>query len=217
MQSKAATVEEYLASLPEDRRTAIEAVRRVFLSNLDPRIEERMSYGMIGYAIPHSVYPPGYHCDPRMPLPYAGLASQKGHMSLYLMCVYLDGAVPGQGKPALGKWFREAWAKTGKKLDMGKSCIRFKKAEDLALDVIAEVIRRATVPDFIATYEAILKAPRGARAEKAPAKAKGKPASKAKAVVTRTAAKPPRKPAAAKKATSKQVPARKAPAKTKKK
>ncbi|MCC6130446.1 MAG: DUF1801 domain-containing protein, partial [Acidobacteria bacterium] len=128
MQSKAPTVDEYLASLPEDRRAALAAVRDVIRKNLDPSYEEGMQYGMIGYYVPHSVYPAGYHCDPKQPLPFAGLASQKGHMSLYLMCVY--------GDSEQEKWFREEWAKTGKKLDMGKSCVRFKKVEDLALGVI---------------------------------------------------------------------------------
>jgi hypothetical protein len=89
---------------------------------------------MIGYFVPHRVYPAGYHCDPKQPPPFAGLASHKNYMSLYLMCVY--------GDTAHSDWFQKAWAKTGKKLDMGKSCIRFKKVDDLALDVIAEAIRR---------------------------------------------------------------------------
>ena len=94
MQSKATTVEQYLASLPDDRRAALTAIRKVILANLDrgpdgkSGFTEAMQYGMIGYAVPHSVFPPGYHCDPKQPLPYAGLASQKNHMSLYLMCVY---------------------------------------------------------------------------------------------------------------------------------
>src|SRR6188508_412382 len=111
MQSKAATVAEYLAELPPERRQAIEAVRKVIRQNLDPVYEEGMQYGMIGYLVPHRVFPAGYHCDPRQPLPFAGLASQKGYMSLYLMCVY--------GMTETEEWFREQWAKTGKKLDMG--------------------------------------------------------------------------------------------------
>src|SRR5438067_672918 len=107
MQSKAATVEQYLAQLPEDRRQAIEAVRQVILNNLDEDYEEGMQYGMIGYYVPHHVYPPGYHCDPRQPLPFAGLASQKNYMSLYLTCVY--------GSTDHSQWFQQAWAKTGKK------------------------------------------------------------------------------------------------------
>lgn len=149
MQSKAASVREYLAELPADRRAAIEAVRAVVLNNLDADYEEGMQYGMIGYYVPHRVYPPGYHCDPKQPLPFVCLASQKNYMSLYLGCVY--------GDTPLARWFQAAWAKTGKKLYMGKSCIRFKKAEDLALDVIAETIRRIPARKFIAYYESVIK------------------------------------------------------------
>lgn len=141
MQSKATTVEQYLAELPEDRRAEIEAVRKVILKNLDKDYEEGMSYGMIGYFVPHRVYPAGYHCDPKQPLPYAGLASQKNHMSLYMMCTYSDADHLA--------WFQAAWAKTGKKLDMGKSCIRFKKAEHLALDVIGEAIKKTPAKKYI--------------------------------------------------------------------
>jgi Domain of unknown function (DU1801) len=164
MQSKATTVEQYLAELPEDRRKAIEAVRRVVLKNLDKDYEEGIQYGMIGYYVPHRVYPAGYHCDPRQPLPFAGLASQKNHMSLYLMCVY--------GSTDHAHWFTEAWAKTGKKLDMGKSCVRFKKVEDLALDVIGEAIKRVPAKQYIAYCEASLKAAK----EQAPARKAAKAA-----------------------------------------
>ena len=147
MQSKATNVKEYFSQLPDDRRTALKAVREVIFKNLDKNYEEGMSYGMIGYYVPHSIYPAGYHCDPKMPLPFAGLASQKNHMSIYLMCVY------GMAGNEQEKKFRAAWAKTGKKLDMGKSCIRFKKVEDLALDVIGETIRQMPVKKWIAIYE----------------------------------------------------------------
>jgi hypothetical protein len=146
MQSKATTVEQYLAELPEDRRKAIEAVRQVVLKNLDKDYEEGIQYGMIGYYVPHRVYPQGYHCDPKQPLPFAGLGSQKNHMSLYLMCIY--------GATDHTKWFQEAWAKTGKKLDMGKACVRFKKIDDLALDVIGEAIKRVPAQKYIAYCEA---------------------------------------------------------------
>ncbi|MDX2268246.1 MAG: DUF1801 domain-containing protein [Bryobacter sp.] len=149
MQSAAKTVEQYLAELPEDRRAAIEAVRKVIRKHKDKRVEEGMQYGMIGYYVPHKVYPAGYHCDPKQPLPFAALASQKNYMSLYLFCQY----VRGDGNDG-EVWFREEWAKTGKKLNMGKSCIRFKKAEDLALDLVAEVLRRTSLDEFIAQYEA---------------------------------------------------------------
>jgi len=162
MQSKATTVEQYLSELPEDRRQAIEAVRRVILENLDKDYEEGIQYGVIGYYVPHRVHPAGYHCDPRQPLPFAGLASQKNYMSLYLMCVY--------GDSDHSKWFQDAWAKTGKKLDMGKACIRYKKVDDLALDVIAEAIRRVPVRTYIAHCEAALKAVKQSKAS-APGKA----------------------------------------------
>jgi len=107
-----------------------------------------MQYGMIGYYVPHSVYAPGYHCDPRMPVPFAALASQKNYLSIYLMCVYLD-----EGHQT---WFREAWARTGKKLDMGKSCVRVKKIEDVPLEVIGQAIKRVPVRKFIEHYESTL-------------------------------------------------------------
>lgn len=149
MQSQAKSVEDYLAELPEDRRAAIAAVRKVIRKNLDKDFEEGMQYGMIGYFVPHRIYPPGYHCDPRQPLPFVCLASQKNYLSLYMGCVYASDDE--------AKRFHEQWAATGKKLDMGKSCIRFKKVEDLALDVIGETIRRMTVKKFIHLYESVIK------------------------------------------------------------
>ena len=155
MQSKASTVEAYLGALPEDRRAAICAVRNVILDNLDASYEEGMQYGMIGYYVPHRIYPKGYHSDPRQPLPFAALASQKNYMSLYLMSVYC-GCVDDIPANQHERWFREAWAKTGKKLDMGKACIRFKKIEDLPLELIAEAIRRVPASTYIEFCEASL-------------------------------------------------------------
>jgi hypothetical protein len=172
MQSKAATVDEYLQELPDDRRKAIQAVRKAILSVLDSDYEEGMQYGMIGYYVPHSVYPAGYHCDPRQPLPFACLASQKNYLSLYLGCVY--------GESSLSKRFHAAWAKTGKKLDMGKSCIRFKRADDLALDVIADAIKQMPAKKFIAMYEGVIKDSRKRKGTKA--------ASTKKAATARTKA-----------------------------
>ncbi len=149
MISKAETVKDYLSELPDDRRTAIAAVRKVIRKNLDKGYKEGMQYGMIGYFVPHRVYPPGYHCDPKQPLPFASLASQKNHMAIYLMCIY--------GSSEQETWFRKEWAKTGKKLDMGKSCVRFKKLEDLPLELIGEAIARVPAKDFIAYYEANVK------------------------------------------------------------
>jgi hypothetical protein len=151
MQSKAATVEEYLASLPEPRRAAVAAVRKVILENLDAGYEEGMQYGLIGYYVPLRVYPPGYHANKTQGLPFAGLASQKNYMSLYLMGLYC-GCVDGMDT-SLTRWFREAWAATGKKLDMGKACIRFKRLDDLPLDVVGEAIRRLPARLYIKEYE----------------------------------------------------------------
>jgi Domain of unknown function (DU1801) len=150
MQSKATTVASYLASLPNDRRQAIEAVRNTILANLDEDFEEGMQYGMIGYYVPHRIYPAGYHADPKQGLPFAALASQKNYMSVYLMGLYTG------TDNNLTRWFQEAWAKSGKKkLDMGKSCIRFKKVDDLALDVIGEAIRRRPAKAYIEAYESV--------------------------------------------------------------
>jgi len=154
MQSKATTVDDYLRALPDDRRAAVSAVRDVILKNLDSNYEEGMQYGMIGYYVPHRVYPSGYHCDPKQPLPFASLASQKNYMSLYLMSVYC-GCVDDNPANKHATWFREAWVKTGKKLDMGKACIRFKKLEDLPLDVIGEAIRRVPAATYIQFFESI--------------------------------------------------------------
>jgi hypothetical protein len=145
MQSKATTVAAYLAELPADRRAAMQAVREVIRRNLDENYEEGMQYGMIGYCVPHRVYPSGYHCDPKQPLPFVCLASQKNYMSLYMGCVYMD-----EGE---AEWFRSAWAKSGRKLDMGKSCIRFKRLEDLPLEVVGEAIRRMPARRLIELYE----------------------------------------------------------------
>jgi hypothetical protein len=175
MQSKAATVDEYLESLPPDRRDAIAAVRRLILKNLPKGFEEGMQYGMIGYFVPHRLFPAGYHCDPKQPLGYICLASQKNYMSLYMMSLY--GALGGSCDPSspgfgLAEWFNAAWKKTGKKLDMGKSCIRFKKVDDLALDVIAEAIRRMPVEKYIEIYETVLKTQRSTSNSKTKAKSK---------------------------------------------
>ena len=147
MQSKATTVKQYLDELPEDRRRAMKKLRAVIRKNLDKGYKEGMQYGAIAYHVPHSVYPDGYHCDPKQPLPFAGMASQKNYMTLSLMCVYDD--------DGYRKWFEKEWKKTGLKLDMGKSCIRFKKIEDLPLDLIAEAIRRVPAAEFIANYDAL--------------------------------------------------------------
>ncbi|MBE2229071.1 MAG: DUF1801 domain-containing protein [Chitinophagaceae bacterium] len=146
MQSKAATVDAYIAELPEDRQKAVNELRKVIKKNLPKGFKECMNYGMIGYVVPHSIYPAGYHCDPKLPLPFMGLASQKNAISVYHMGVYAD--------PKLYKWFTEAHAKASpKKPDMGKSCIRYKKAEDIPYKLIGELSAKLTVEEWIAWYE----------------------------------------------------------------
>lgn len=184
MQSKAATVEQYLASLPEDRRSAIAAVRKVFLQNLDKGFAEQMQYGMIGYCVPHSIFPPGYHCDPKQPLPFAGLASQKGHMSMYLMGLYMD--------DARRKTFESQWTKSGKKLDMGKACVRFKKLEDLAIDVLAATLKQMSLAGYVATYQRLL----GDRAKPASGAKPSKNSASKKTATKKPARKATKKPAA---------------------
>ena len=141
MRSDAATVEEYLAGLPDDRREPIAAVRAAILEHLPPGYEEQMQYGMISYVVPLDRYPETYNGEP---LAIASLASQKRYMSLYLMGVYGD---EGQD------WLRRRWAESGKKLDMGKSCVRFRRLDDLPLDVVGEAIARTPVEDLVAAYE----------------------------------------------------------------
>ncbi len=196
MQSKATTVQQYLAELPSDRRAALEKVRSVILKNLDKSgYAEGVQYGMIGYFVPHSVFPAGYHCDPKQPLPFVALASQKNYMSLYMMATY--------GSEEQREWFTEAWAKTGKKLDMGKSCIRFNKVEDLALEVIGEAIKRVPAKRYIAAYEAGLVLGGGkAASKKVAAKTATKASSKkvAAKATPRTATKKVAKKAPAKRA-----------------
>jgi len=155
--SKASTVQDYLAGLPADRRAVLEAVRAVILKNKDEEIEEGMQYGMIGYYVPHRIYPPGYHVNPAQPLGYAGLAAQKNYYSLYLGGLYCGCGLDGKGKTPDTQWFQKEWAKTGKKLDMGKSCVRFKKLDDLPLDVIGKAIARISVKKYITQYEAALR------------------------------------------------------------
>lgn len=170
------TVAEYLASLPPERRSAVAAVRKAIVANLDRDFEEGIQYGMIGYFVPHRVFAPGYHCDPKQPLPFAGLASQKGHITLYLMGLYMG---PANGKAsALRQWFETAWKKSGKKLDMGKACVRFKTIDDVPLDVIAEVFRRQTARAYIDLYVSSLGA-RGVRANDAKSRKRSGPPRRA--------------------------------------
>lgn len=192
MTSKTTTVDTYLADLPEDRRAALQAVRKTILANLDADYEESISYGMIGYVVPHRVYPAGYHCNPSLGVPFASIASQKNYMALYLCSIY--------GNANELAWFQEAWARTGKKLDMGKACIRFKKLDDLPLEVIGEAIRRVPARKFIADYEATLNESAKARtARRASATQAGgsSPAAKTAGVKRASATKKPVKKTAA--------------------
>jgi Domain of unknown function (DU1801) len=142
VKSGAATVDEYLESLPQDRRAAVGAVRNVIVANLPPGFEEGMQFGMISYHVPLSRYPDTYNGQP---LGIVALANQKNYMALYLMGVYSD--------EAEATWFRSRWQSTGKRLDMGKSCVRFKRLDDLPLDVVGETVARTSVDGFIASYE----------------------------------------------------------------
>ena len=146
MQSKAKTVDAYLKELPPDRRVALSQLREVINKNLPKGYEEGMQWGMPAWYIPLSIYPDGYHCQPDQPLPFASMASQKQSMSFYGMALYTD--------PEQAAWFVKEWKKTGKKLDMGKSCVRFKKIEDVPLEVIAKAVKRIKMKDYIAGYEA---------------------------------------------------------------
>jgi Domain of unknown function (DU1801) len=142
VKSEAATVDEYLRELPEDRREAIAAVRSVILEHLPEGFVEGIQYGMIGYYVPLARFPDTYNGQP---LSVAALASQKRYMSLYLMGVYGEAS----------EWFRERWTATGRKLDMGKSCVRFRRPDDLALDLVGEAIARTSVDDLIAAHKRV--------------------------------------------------------------
>ena len=143
MQSDASTVEEYLAELPPDRREIVAAVRDIVNSHLPAGYVEGMGWGMITWSVPLERYPNTYNGQP---LGYVGLASQKRHLALYMMGVYAD--------PEAEQKLRQRWAATGRKLNMGKSCLRFQRLEDLDLDIIAELVAATSVDDFLSRYEA---------------------------------------------------------------
>lgn len=146
MQSKAATVKDYLDSLPEDRKKAITTLRKEILKNIPKGFKEEMNYGMIGYVIPHKLYPAGYHCDPTKPLPYMNVASQKNFIAVYHMGVY--------GDKKLLDWFTKEFKKVSdKKLDMGKACIRFKKPEDIPYKLIGELAGKITAEQWMAVMD----------------------------------------------------------------
>lgn len=150
MQSKATSVEQYISELPDDRRPAIAQLREVIKNNLPAGFREEMSYGMIGYVVPHEIYPGGYHCNPDLPLPFMNLASQKNYIALYHSGIYAD--------PSLLEWFKAEYGKrVAGKLDMGKSCIRFKKMQIIPFELIGELCKRMSVEEWINTYESVIK------------------------------------------------------------
>lgn len=146
MQSDAKSVDDYIAGLPEERRGVINELRATINKSIPKGFVETMSYGHIGWVVPHSIYPKGYHCDPKLPLPFLSIASQKNFIALYHMGVYADAK--------LMDWFTEAWAAhSSKKLDMGKSCIRFKKAEDVPMKLVGQLAKKMTPKQWIELYE----------------------------------------------------------------
>jgi hypothetical protein len=146
MQSTAKTPKEYIDSLPEERKLAVQKIQKIVLDNLPAGFEETMGYGMMGYVVPHSIYPDGYHCDPKTPLPFMGMASQKNFIAFYHMGIYADSK--------LYDWFVAEYPKHCKtKLDMGKSCIRFKKMNDIPYKLLGELVTKMTVKDWVSLYE----------------------------------------------------------------
>ena len=150
MQYQANTVEEYIDQIPEDRKSPIKKLRQTIKENLPKGFEEGIQYGMIGYYVPHSIYPDGYHCTPSEPLPFMSFASQKNSVNLYHSGIY--------AVPKINEWFVNEYPKHCKrKLDMGKSCIRFKNVDEIPLDLIAELCTKMTVDEWITVYEKALK------------------------------------------------------------
>lgn len=146
MTSKATSPQQYIDELPEDRVEAITKLRKVINENLPKGFKEEMSYGMIGYVVPHEIYPDGYHCSPDLPLPFMSFASQKNSINFYHMGIYAN--------PLLLNWFTSEYPKHCKaKLDMGKSCIRFKKMDQIPFELLGELVKKVSVKEWIETYE----------------------------------------------------------------
>jgi len=146
MRSAASTVKEYLDSLPEERKEPVKKLRETVRKHLPKGFAETMNYGMIGYVVPHSIYPAGYHCDSTQPLPFINIASQKNFIAFYHMGMYAD--------VKLIEWFKKEYRKhTQAKLDMGKSCVRFTKPEEIPFKLIAELVAKVTPQQWIALYE----------------------------------------------------------------
>lgn len=147
MQSTAATVPAYLKELPDERRAAVKKLRKTIKDNLPPGFKELMGYGMPSYVVPHRLYPAGYHCNPKLPLPFLSFASQKRFVGLYHMGIYAD--------PKLLAWFQAQWPKhVDTKLDMGKSCVRFQKPDEIPFALVGELCQRMTPAAWIQRYEA---------------------------------------------------------------
>ena len=143
---KTATVDAYVAGLPADRKVIVAALRRVINQNIPKGFQECISYGMIGWVVPHALYPAGYHCNPSLPLPFINLGSKKNYISLHLMCLYMDAKMMA--------WFAAQWKKiSAKKLDMGKACLRFQKADDVPLELIAKLVEKISPKQWIEIYE----------------------------------------------------------------
>ncbi|MEO6453974.1 MAG: DUF1801 domain-containing protein [Ginsengibacter sp.] len=150
MTSKASTPQEYINELPGDRKDSITHLRNTIIKNLPKGFKEVMSYGMPGYVVPHEIYPDGYYCDPKLPLPFVGIASQKNFVALYHMGIY--------AMPELLEWFTSEYKEQSRSsLDMGKSCMRFKKPEHIPHKLIGDLIKKVTVKDWIAVYEKNIK------------------------------------------------------------
>jgi uncharacterized protein YdhG (YjbR/CyaY superfamily) len=146
MLSKALTIPDYLNELPQERREVMEKLRETILQNISNGFVEEMNYGMIGYVVPHLIYPEGYHCNPKLPLPFINIASQKNFIALYHMGIYAN--------PELLEWFVTEFPKhSNTKLDVGKSCIRFKKLDQIPFDLIADLVQKMTVQNWIDCYE----------------------------------------------------------------
>ncbi len=150
MKIPAKSIKEYLENIPEERKPFVNQLRKTVIDNIPEGFEEQLNYGMIGFVVPQSIYPDGYHCNPKLPLPFINIASQKNFISLYHMGIYAN--------PELMKWFVEEYPKHCKrKLDMGKSCIRFKKMEEIPFELIGQLIQKMTVKEWIDIYESLLK------------------------------------------------------------
>lgn len=147
---EAKTIDDYIFALPAERQKAISKLRNTILDNLPKGFEEQMSYTMLGYVVPHALYPKGYHCDTKLPLPFINLASQKNFVALYHMGIYAD--------KKLFDWFVKEYPKYCKrKLDMGKSCVRFKYMDDIPYELIAELCGKMTVENWVTLYENTIK------------------------------------------------------------